>query len=51
MGFKMDNGRIVEIYPSMDEKEEILNIKRGIVSAFQVTVTGMDGTRTVEEVT
>lgn len=50
VAFKLDNGRIVEIYPAVQEPEEILNIKRGIISAFQVTLAYSDGTRTVQEV-
>jgi hypothetical protein len=51
IGLKLDNGRIIEIYSSMDETEEIRNIKRGIASAFQVTVSSSDrdGTSTIEE--
>lgn len=51
VAFKLENGRIVEIYPDVKETEQILNMKRGIISAFQIYVTGQDGTRTVEEVT
>lgn len=50
VAFKIDNGTVVEIYPALEETEEILNIKRGIISAFQVHMTGTDGQRTIEEV-
>jgi hypothetical protein len=47
--FKITNGRVIEIYPTAGETEEILNIKRGIVSAFQVTLASSDGKQTVNE--
>ena len=50
LAFKINNGRVIEIYPTAGEAEEILNIKRGIISAFQVTLTDTDGKRTVDEV-
>ena len=51
ISFKLSNGSVAEIYPEPEETEEILNIKRGIISAFQVTLADTDGTRIVEEVT
>lgn len=46
----MLEGRVVGIYPGHEEKEEILNLKRGILSAFQVNPTGSDFTQMVDEV-
>ena len=46
----MVDGHVVGAYPSSEEKEEILNLKRGILSAFQVNPKGKDNTHTVDEV-
>lgn len=50
VAFKLENGSVVEIYPNYGETEQILNIKRGIISMFQIYLTGNDGTQIVEEV-
>jgi hypothetical protein len=41
--FKQENGTVIEIYPSLQDREEIINIKRSIVSALQVTIRDQDG--------
>lgn len=48
--FDMIDGRVTVIYPDPEESELILNLKRGIISAFQVNPEGEDSTRVVEEV-
>ena len=48
--FKQDNGKVLEIYPSVQDKEEVINIKRSIISALQVTVKDQDGVWTETEV-
>jgi hypothetical protein len=49
IAFKISNGKVVELYPEANETEWVLNIKRGIISAFQVTLSDTDGTRIVKE--
>jgi hypothetical protein len=48
--FEMTDGRVVSVYPVSGENEEILNLKRGVLSAFQVNPKGKDNTYTVDEV-
>lgn len=48
--FRLRNGTLVEIFPHPEDREEIVNIKRGIVSTFQVRVEGCEGRLFVEEV-
>jgi hypothetical protein len=50
IGLKLDNERIIEIYSASNEIEEIVNIMRGIASAFQVSVASTNGRRTIKEV-
>lgn len=35
--FEYDSGRAGKIFAKSDEREEILNVKRGIISMFQVS--------------
>jgi hypothetical protein len=49
IGLKLDNERIIEIYSASNEIEEIVNIMRGIASAFQVSVASTNGRRTIKE--
>lgn len=48
--FEMEKGKVGKIYPDPSEKEEIINIKRSVISALQVSVEGKDGRRTETEV-
>jgi hypothetical protein len=48
--FKQENGTVIEIYPSLQDREEIINIKRSIVSALQVTIRDQDGVWSETEV-
>eukprot|EP00118_Oscarella_pearsei_P024415 m.306011 g.306011 ORF g.306011 m.306011 type:complete len:1615 (+) comp40899_c0_seq1:1245-6089(+) len=44
--FKYDGGMIPEIFAHPEESDQILNFKRGVLSALQVTPTGRNGRRT-----
>ena len=48
--FSSYGGHIVSIYPSVDEPIRILNIKRGILSAFQGMPFRKDGDYIEEQV-
>ena len=48
--FDMANGVVSAIYPDPRENRAILNLKRGIVSAFQVKPKGKDNVQIVDEV-
>lgn len=49
--FELKDGRVGKLFPHPDEREEILNIKRGVVSMLQVEVAESSGKRIIEEVT
>jgi hypothetical protein len=47
--FKMTGGRVIRLFPDPHDPEEIINIKRGIISMLQVEVSPTDGKRFIEE--
>lgn len=48
--FQLQNGHIYGVFPNTMEREDILNVKRGILSAMQVSIVGKDNIWEVEEV-
>ena len=48
--FDMKNDQVTAIYPEPREEEHILNLKRGIISAFQVSPKGENNVQVVDEV-
>ena len=48
--FELRGGHVGKLFPHPDEPEEIINIKRGILSMLQVEVSSSDGKRFIEEV-
>ena len=48
--FDMIDGSVKAVYPHHQERQEVLNIKRGLVSALQVHPVGEDTILWVDEV-